>query len=154
MGRYLDASSVKMEASAPSFVEPGHCLWCNRPLTGKAKKYCSLKVFDPKEFRYTNQSESPCYLSFFAYFYHRPAYQRAVLIRDNFTCLKCGLHPLREDRPWLPDLSRLHVDHIVPISKAGYTEMTNLRTLCARCNLKKGAKVEDPDLRQYRMFDN
>ena len=28
---------------------------------------------------------------------------------------------------------RLHVDHIVPVSKGGKTEMHNLQTLCEAC---------------------
>ncbi len=38
--RYLEADQVKIQASAPAFVEPGHCYWCNKELTGKATKYC------------------------------------------------------------------------------------------------------------------
>ena len=38
----------------------------------------------------------------------------------------------------LPDLSALHVDHIVPFSKGGKTTWANCQTLCKRCNLRKG----------------
>lgn len=38
---------------------------------------------------------------------------------------------------------KLHVDHIMPISKGGKTEPSNLRTLCIDCNLGKGAKIEE-----------
>jgi 5-methylcytosine-specific restriction endonuclease McrA len=137
--RYLEADAVKLPSSVPQFVEPGHCLWCNKPLTGKAKRYCSLKMFPDLNPRY--YTNSPCHIRFYNYFYSRPAYQRAVLIRDNFTCQKCGLHPMREDRPWLPNLSRLHVDHIIPVAKGGLTELKNLQVLCDKCNLRKGTKV-------------
>jgi 5-methylcytosine-specific restriction endonuclease McrA len=137
--RYLEAEKVELPSSAPQFVEPGHCLWCNRPLTGKAKRYCSLKMFPELNPRY--YTDSPCYIHFYNYFYARPAYQRAVLIRDNFTCQKCELHPMREDKPWLPDLSRLHVDHIIPVSRGGTSELKNLQVLCDKCNLKKGDKA-------------
>lgn len=151
--RYLDSGKVNLPASAPQFVEVGHCLWCNKPLTGKATKYCvptkdDLLWGDGRRF-------SLCYIYFNNWWYQRPAYQRAALIRDNFTCQKCGLHHMREDKPWLPDLSRLHVDHIVPISVVGYTEMENLQTLCDKCNLKKGAKVpageEPPGIPSYKI---
>jgi hypothetical protein len=33
----------------------------------------------------------------------------------------------------------LHVDHIIPKSRGGTDEPTNLRALCASCNQKKGA---------------
>jgi len=138
--RYLEAGRVEADAAAPHFVEPGHCLWCNRPLTGKATKYCSLKEFDQEKYRH--YSTSPCYISFFHYFYHRPAYQRATFIRDDFICRKCGIRPMREDKPWLPDLSEIHCDHIIPISRGGPRTLDNLQTLCKKCNLAKGDKIE------------
>ena len=54
----------------------------------------------------------------------------AVLRRDDFSCTYCGRRP--------PSVI-LHVDHIKPWSKGGPTEMSNLRTACADCNLGKGA---------------
>ena len=38
----------------------------------------------------------------------------------------------------------LHIDHIIPISKGGRTEIDNLRTLCQSCNLGKGSRVLKP----------
>ena len=52
-----------------------------------------------------------------------------VLKRDNSTCVICGAKP--------PKVV-LHIDHIVPYSKGGKTELSNLRTLCSKCNLGKG----------------
>lgn len=57
-----------------------------------------------------------------------------VLKRDGFRCQLCGATA--------KDGIKLHVDHIIPISKGGKTEMQNLRTLCERCNLGKGNKIE------------
>lgn len=57
-----------------------------------------------------------------------------VMQRDNFRCRLCGVSA--------DDGARLHVDHIVPVSRGGKTEMSNLRTLCEQCNLGKGAKIE------------
>jgi 5-methylcytosine-specific restriction endonuclease McrA len=39
------------------------------------------------------------------------------------------------------ELRRLHGDHIVPYSRGGRTTWANLQLLCARCNLRKHAKV-------------
>lgn len=61
-----------------------------------------------------------------------------ILLRDNFTCKICG-----ETRK---DGAKLHVDHIIPISKGGKTEIGNLRTLCDRCNLGKKDKIEKPTI--------
>jgi hypothetical protein len=57
-----------------------------------------------------------------------------ILRRDNFTCLICGA----ERKEGI----KLHVDHIHPVSRGGKTIPENLRTLCDRCNLGKGAKTE------------
>lgn len=56
----------------------------------------------------------------------------AVLKRDKYTCQHCGATK--------NDGVLLHVDHIVPVSKGGKTELTNLQTLCDWCNLGKSNK--------------
>ncbi len=60
-----------------------------------------------------------------------------VMRRDNFRCTLCGAVA--------GNGVTLHVDHIVPLAKGGKTEMSNLRTLCDRCNIGKGAKIETPE---------
>lgn len=57
-----------------------------------------------------------------------------VMRRDGFRCQICGITA--------KEGAKLHVDHIRPVSKGGRTEISNLRTLCDRCNLGKGAKPE------------
>jgi 5-methylcytosine-specific restriction endonuclease McrA len=49
------------------------------------------------------------------------------LARDRYTCRQCG-RPAR------------HVDHITPIAWGGTDHPSNLRALCADCNLAKGAR--------------
>lgn len=56
-----------------------------------------------------------------------------VLKRDNFTCQICG--------STAQDGVKLEVDHIIPVSRGGRTEMSNLQTLCERCNRGKRDKV-------------
>ena len=58
-----------------------------------------------------------------------------VMRRDQFRCQICGARA--------EDGARLHVDHINPVSKGGTSDMSNLRTLCDRCNLGKGDSVEE-----------
>ncbi len=58
-----------------------------------------------------------------------------VLKRDNYTCQICGATS--------KDGAKLHVDHIIPISKGGKTVMSNLQTLCERCNLGKSNKTDE-----------
>ena len=55
-----------------------------------------------------------------------------VLIRDNCLCRMCGASPAKDSAV------TLQVDHIVPWSKGGATELGNLQTLCAVCNIGKG----------------
>lgn len=127
--RYLEAALVDLPNRAPLFVEKGHCQWCNRELTGRQRLYCSER----------------CTFSFYNYWCCRPAYVRATFIRDDFTCQECGLHPMGEDKPWLPDLSRLECDHIIPLAKGGETTMDNLQTLCRECNRRKGTRIDNPE---------
>lgn len=56
-----------------------------------------------------------------------------VLQRDNFVCRSCGASPAKN-----PGVE-LHIDHIVPWSRAGETEIENLQTLCSKCNLGKSS---------------
>lgn len=71
------------------------------------------------------------------------AYQRSLMTdslrwdimkRDNFRCVRCGATA--------DDGVKLHVDHIIPVSKGGKTIPSNLRTLCERCNLGKRDKYD------------
>ena len=52
------------------------------------------------------------------------ALRRAVLERDGF-CQECG-EPAE------------HVDHITSLAMGGSNDVSNLRALCAACNLSKG----------------
>ncbi len=60
----------------------------------------------------------------------RPAFTRFnVFLRDRFTCQYCNA-------PFpTPDLT---FDHVIPRSKGGRTEWTNVVTACSKCNLRKG----------------
>ena len=56
-----------------------------------------------------------------------------VMKRDRFTCCACGASPAKDP------LVVLQVDHIVPWAKGGRTEMSNLQTLCSKCNEGKSS---------------
>ena len=58
----------------------------------------------------------------------------AILKRDGFRCKLCGRSA--------DDGVRLHVDHIIPISKGGKTIESNLQVLCEDCNLGKSDALE------------
>lgn len=52
-----------------------------------------------------------------------------VMVRDGGRCRACY------------SAINLQIDHIVPLSKGGPTEESNLQTLCGRCNRRKGRKL-------------
>ena len=63
-----------------------------------------------------------------------PAFYRmrfSILARDGFRCRYCG-------RSSQEDGVKLVVDQIIPSSKGGTSDPSNLITYCADCNLGKG----------------
>ncbi|MBF0379218.1 MAG: HNH endonuclease [Desulfamplus sp.] len=56
-----------------------------------------------------------------------------VLRRDKFQCVLCGASGSG---------ANLEVDHIIPVSQGGTSDMKNLRCLCFKCNRGKHAKIE------------
>ena len=57
------------------------------------------------------------------------AVRATVLLRDGARCRRCRT------------AINLEVDHIIPVSKGGKTEETNLQALCRRCNRRKWKKL-------------
>lgn len=55
--------------------------------------------------------------------------------RDEYTCKQCSVSVVRE-----PNLL-LEVDHILPVSRGGLSTVSNLQTLCWRCNRTKSNKI-------------
>lgn len=54
-----------------------------------------------------------------------------VYRRDGYACVDCG-----ED-----DITKLSVDHRIPVDAGGTNDADNLRTLCRRCNSVKGTAL-------------
>ena len=54
------------------------------------------------------------------------------LKRDRVRCCLCGQSPATDPS------CVLHVDHVIPYSQGGGSEIDNLQVLCANCNLGKG----------------
>jgi len=61
--------------------------------------------------------------------------RHAVLKRDGHQCVKCGASP-RKDKS-----VALEVDHVIPVSRGGSSDIKNLQTLCFACN--QGKKDRD-----------
>lgn len=143
MDRYLAIDNVSLPTSVAKFAPEGRCDWCDKELTGRAKRYCRGRFYDGYNHLY-----SSCAVSFNIWWYSIAAFKRAVFIRDNFTCQKCGYHEMQEERPWLPKTGLLQCDHIIPLSRGGETETDNLQTLCATCNRAKGNRLEEEPPRE------
>lgn len=61
-----------------------------------------------------------------------PKLRYDVFERDGHRCCSCGAR--------VGNGVSLHVDHIIPVSLGGLSKIENLQTLCASCNLGKGAR--------------
>lgn len=59
------------------------------------------------------------------------ALRTEVFERDGYKCLACGSQ------------KSLRCDHVLPESKGGPMESSNMQTLCESCNTKKGTKHID-----------
>jgi hypothetical protein len=55
---------------------------------------------------------------------------RYRILEKEGCCRSCGRRPR--------DGVILHVDHIIPVSQGGRTELANLQVLCSECNIGKG----------------
>lgn len=56
--------------------------------------------------------------------------QLKVFRRDGFKCKKCG------------SSNDLTVDHVIPESKGGPSDLSNYQTLCRSCNSSKGTSYD------------
>lgn len=60
--------------------------------------------------------------------------QRRVTRRDNYICQMCQCH--------IPD-DKINFDHLIPWSKGGSSDESNIRLLCESCNKKRGNTFEE-----------
>lgn len=56
--------------------------------------------------------------------------RQTVLERDNYTCVYCGRRG-----------GRLSLDHLLPVSRGGTSELSNLVAACVACNSAKGTRT-------------
>jgi 5-methylcytosine-specific restriction protein A len=56
--------------------------------------------------------------------------RQAIYERDSYTCVTCDAYN-----------TALSLDHIIPVSRGGSDDPSNLQTMCLPCNLRKGARV-------------
>lgn len=69
-----------------------------------------------------------------------------VFRRDNYTCQYCGRSNKNVE---------LQVDHIIPVSKGGTNDITNLITSCRECNIGKGnTELTDQQINKLKERNN
>jgi len=62
--------------------------------------------------------------------------KKAVFFRDRGTCTYC-----KKDLSGLINISNnYHIDHIIPLAKYGFNDISNLQLLCEFCNTSKGSR--------------
>lgn len=70
----------------------------------------------------------------------------ALIIRDGFRCWLCGRDDMIEPdegvhwKEYDPRLATF--DHIIPRSMGGRDDYNNLKLACARCNSRRGDKID------------
>lgn len=67
--------------------------------------------------------------------------RRGVLVRDEFTCIYCGLKAGDTQRGKLLSKSSFTVDHIIPKSRNGKDTWSNTACACETCNHRKGSRL-------------
>lgn len=65
--------------------------------------------------------------------------RKRVILRDNSTCRYCDKELKKKE---------IHIDHVIPYSLGGRTEVNNLVVACTKCNLKKsGHTLEEINMK-------
>lgn len=68
-----------------------------------------------------------------------PEVRRYVFDRDRDQCQSCGQTQLEV---------QLTVDHIIPLARGGSNDISNLQTLCLKCNQRKRHHL-DPRFKRH-----
>lgn len=67
--------------------------------------------------------------------------KRAILQRDKYTCVYCGLRPGDSQRGEIVTQRSFTIDHILPASRGGKNSWGNTVCACANCNQRKGNRT-------------
>lgn len=71
----------------------------------------------------------------------RTARRRLIIERDDWTCYLCSKKLT---------YSEIHIDHLVPYSRGGSSDSSNLSVACAFCNISRGNRIGIEQLHRLR----
>ena len=69
-----------------------------------------------------------------------PAVRKYVFERDRYCCKSCNCNHKQTE---------LTIDHIIPLARGGSNDISNLQTLCRRCNIRKRDSLDPRFRRRY-----
>lgn len=67
--------------------------------------------------------------------------RKGVLIRDEYTCIYCGIRAGEMSKNTIINKSDFTIDHILPRSRGGRDSWSNTACACAACNHRKGDRL-------------
>lgn len=67
--------------------------------------------------------------------------RKGVMVRDEYTCIYCGVKSGTMSKGKVLGKSDFSVDHILPRSRGGRDNWTNTACSCAVCNHRKGNRL-------------
>ncbi|MEU3469808.1 HNH endonuclease signature motif containing protein [Streptomyces sp. NPDC006687] len=74
--------------------------------------------------------------------------RRAVFYRDRGRCTDCGVNL----SGLIDSLDVANYDHMMPLSRGGLNDVTNLQLLCEKCNATKSDRITKPSNRYRRWY--
>lgn len=119
----IDAQDLLIQTSALSSRELGRLFrqLCEHALAGDVARIATHRFVAAYRPRWKNASSRRVFSK---------TQRASILHRAGYACTRCG------------STSDLQLDHIVPLARGGADELWNLQTLCRRCNLHKGVRLE------------
>ena len=69
--------------------------------------------------------------------------RKGVLVRDDYTCVYCGVKLGAQVRGKVLAKRDFTIDHIIPRCKGGRDTWSNTACACARCNHRKGNRLHN-----------
>lgn len=110
----------------PRYEKENQCPWCGGDVNNRRRRFCC-------------QSCANEFQDLTVWHRGRDPYSLRILYRDKFVCQDCGeFHAFINTHGMIIpiDDGNLEVHHILPVSKGGGDEPSNLKTLCKKCHKK------------------